>query len=292
MTPSTLRLAEQLGLFQDAPGLEVVRQVNDKRYSHSLEQELGIALPHSGLVDSLERLEEAVRDCPHDWVLKHPMGFSARERAVGKCGTISPSAAGWAGKKLRQGWSLIFEPWIYERRDFSVHFEIGADGRPTFLGWCELVGDLGGAYRGNRVSPAASLPEGVGASVRQAVERVAALGYRGLVGVDGFAGSWEGHSLLRPLVEINARCSFGRLALALADWLPAGWSYLWWHPRTADSLPSYPSLPPGGTKEPGLYALPALVDPEGRSRTVVAVAPSLPELEQLELLLRPGLAGR
>ena len=41
------------------------------------------------LVSTFEQLQQAVRDCPHDWVLKHPFGFSGRERGLGKRARIS-----------------------------------------------------------------------------------------------------------------------------------------------------------------------------------------------------------
>jgi hypothetical protein len=36
-----------------------------------------------------------------------------------------------------------------------------------------------------------------------------------------------GHERLRPLQDLNARFTMGRLTLAWRDWLPAGWSGAW-----------------------------------------------------------------
>lgn len=269
--------AQALAPNQPWPDQDVIRQVNDKRFSHALEQELKIGLPGACLVHSLEQLEAAVRDCDQDWVLKHPLGMSARERAVGKRGQISDSARGWARKQL-VNWALVFEPWVAPRRDFSMHFQVQPEGQVDFLGECGLVGDPGGVYRGNLVDPARALDPSVQALGRQIAERVAKLGYWGPVGIDAF----EGPAGVRPLVEINARHSFGRMTLALRHWAPPDWCLLWWHPR----LPLKAQGPLQGQAEAGIFDLPIQADPEGTSGTVVILAPTLEEV----LERRDGLA--
>jgi hypothetical protein len=107
-------------------------------------------------VSTFEQLQQAVRDCPHDWVLKHPFGFSGRERRLGKRARISDSAAGWARRKLSRGWTLLFEPWVEERRDASYHFDILPEGRvaPT-----APQSPTAGCFMGSRVyDPAGCQP--------------------------------------------------------------------------------------------------------------------------------------
>lgn len=271
--PRVRRLAPE----QSWPDLQAVRQVNDKRFSHSLEKELGIALPGSCLIHSLDELQKAVDDCGQDWVLKHPLGVSARERVVGKRGHISDSARGWARKQL-PAWSLIFEPWLEPRQDFSMHFQARSDGGLDFLGHCRLVGDPGGVYRGNLVVPAQALPAGALESGWRIARKVAAAGYYGPIGIDSF----ESNQVLRPLVEINARHSFGRMTLALHAWAPVDWCLLWWHPR--QPLRADRPLTPGAPA--GVYNLPLEADPQSNSGTVIVLAPTLEEVEKL----RDGLA--
>jgi hypothetical protein len=293
VTPRTARLAEQLGLSEHFPAVDIVREVNDKRYSHLLEKKLGIDLPQCALIDSVQAFEARVRTCPFDWVLKHPLGVSARERVVGRQGKILPSAHGWARNRLKEGWTLVFEPWVENCRNASLHFEILPGGESRFLGHCHLLTDLGGVYRGNLVTPTDPLPALEAA--RQIVNEVAEKGYWGLVGIDTFSGTLAGQPLERPLVEINARCSFGRLTLALGHWIPAGWSYLWWHPRQADAgrlsapLRALPETG-SGNLETGVYRLPLSVDPEQNSGTAVLTAPTAARLESLQAqwLPQPG----
>lgn len=270
VTPRVRALAPQ----QHWPAPEVVSQVNDKRFSHRLETELGIGLPGACLIHSLEELEQAVHDCPNDWVLKHPLGFSARERAVGKRGKISDSGRGWARKQLTR-WSLVFEPWVEPRRDFSMHFSATPGGTVEFLGHCQLVGDPGGVYRGNLVIPGQVPAQIALENGWKIARRVAELGYWGPIGIDAF----EGPQGVRPLVEINARHSFGRLTLALKQWTPPDLCMLWWHPRQRLQVEKALTLGAG----PGVYNLPIEADPDGSSGTLVLLAPGLEELENLRL---------
>jgi hypothetical protein len=286
VTPRVAKLAELLGLPHAFPPVAVVREVNDKRFSHALEHQLGIALPFSKIVSSVDQLKASVKDCPFDWVLKHPLGFSALQRVVGRRGKITDSALGWTRNQVAEGWTLLFEPWVEASRNFSMHFEVSETGETRFLGHCELLTDLGGVYRGNRVTGTRLDPTIYDRGL-EVTSEVARRGYWGPVGIDAFTGQLGGHPVLRPLVEINARCSFGRLTLALADWTPPGWCYHWWHPRKADCWrvdgTSFPLPEPGEAGlEPGAYALPLSVDPGQRSRTLILLASTLAKLEQIE----------
>ena len=281
VTPRTTRLAESLGLVEHFPAVDLVRQVNDKRFSHALEQQLGIALPHSQVVESLEQFRSAVEFCPHDWVLKHPLGFSARERVVGKSRHISDSAWGWTRRKLSQHWTLLFEPWANQRQDFSLHFEVDRSGAVRFLGQCQLISDPGGVYRGNSVDPTlVPKPQALECG-HQVAGRLARMGYWGPVGLDAFSGLLGDRPVLRPLVEINARCSFGRLALALRNWIPQDWCHLWWHPGPAHPKIPPPTPLPDTPTVPGLYSLPLDVDPPQTSGTLLFIAPTNQELQQI-----------
>ncbi len=282
VTPSTLALARKLGQEASFPPLESVRRTNDKRFSHHLEIELGLVLPYSCQVTSLSDLRSAVAHCPHDWVLKHPLGFSGRERALGKRGQLADSALGWAKRRLAAGWSLIFEPWVEDKVEISLHLEISRAGQIEVLGHTVLRTDLSGVYRGNAVLPGRGLAHEIWDTGQRIVERVAQEGYWGPVGIDAMTGRLGDTEVIRPLTEINARFSFGRMTLAIGDLLPTGWAYRWWHPRAAEQNRSL-HIPELALKpRPGVYALPEWVDPDRASRTLLLVAPDATELEKLE----------
>lgn len=294
VSPSVENLARELSALRTPlPPVNLVREINDKRFSHDLEKELRIALPYSQIVTTTAELIETVQDCPFDWVLKHPLGFSARERMVGRRQNLSESAQGWARRKFRQGWTLLFEPWVEERHDYSVHFDITTLGEARYLGSCELVEDPGGVYRGNRVLTPHRIDDRALGDAQRVAQRLADRGYWGPVGIDAFWGRLGEQRLSRPVVEINARYSFGRLALALADWVPRGWSYLWWHPSRVEAkgldFSHWNPLPLLGQDVPtaGVYGLPSVADPLAKTETVVVMAPTTEELNVLENDLRP-----
>ena len=294
VTPRVAKIAKSLGLEDLFPTLEVIRKANDKCFSHQLEHDLGIALPHSSLVSSLDEFKTAIRDCPHDWVLKHPLGVSGRERMLGRQGVLTPSIEGWARRRLSQGFSLVFEPWVTERSDSSMHFDISRTGDVSFIGSCELLCDSGGVFRGHRVRSGFS-PEEFGVKKgREAACILAGLGYWGPVGIDSFTGILGNTKITRPIVELNARCSFGLLALALKAWLPDGFSYLWWHPSCSEAhaltfpgLKLRPLCP--SSKSSGLYSLPVVIDPREHSSSVLAVAETEEKLWSLEEQLKTDL---
>lgn len=284
VTPGTAALAHSWGLGDLFPNPETVRRMNDKRFSHQLEESWGLALPHSRVLASLQELREAVESCPHDWVLKHPFGVSGRERMLGRKGQLSQSIEGWARRRLGSH-QLLFEPWVCRERDLSFHFDLTKNGGVEFLGWTELITDRGGVFRGNRVLPTppnSDLLEGA----TRAAEAVAGHGYWGALGVDALVGTLGSTAVRRPLVELNARYSFGRLALALAERLPKGWCLSWWHTRerlTAEPL-EHPT-------EPGLYALPRACDGDQTSGSALLVAAEVERLLELESSLLPAAAA-
>lgn len=266
---------------------KIVNMVNDKCVSHGWEQELGVALPHSAVVNTEEELVSIIRACPHDWVLKHPMGVSGRGRILGREGDCTETTKQWARTQWQAGWSLLFEPWVQDKEDFSLHLDIAMSGEIHRVGVTQLATTGGGAYRGNRVIPGWCPPTGSWDVAEAVAQKMRALGYWGPVGIDGLTGRLGQHAWVRPLVEVNARFSFGRMALALSHWVPQGWCYLWWHPTEKERkqgllrTETLPVLSPR-CEQPGVYALPRIADPNAQSQTFVVVADQCDTLSTLE----------
>lgn len=249
----------------------LVRELNDKRFSHRLERELDCALSGARIVDSLESLRAAVLAGRDDWVLKHPLGVGGRERVTGKGGRLDVRAQNWAASRFQEGWTLLFEPWAYSRAEYSFHFEIEEEG-PTFLGQCGLVSDESGAFRGNTVSAEVGTDSEIVNTLVLATKRIWEMGYRGPVSVDAFRGLLGEKQVVRPLMEINARYSFGRLALELFRRLPEGWSLFWWHPKARETAEVRDKARDfSGRWEPGVYRLPSFADPTGATGSFLVV---------------------
>lgn len=267
VTPHTYNLAQHLGLEEEFPQPGAVREVNSKVYSHRLESRYRCGLPESRLITSPEQLAPL----RSDWVLKHPFGVSGRERVLGKGGEITDSARGWASKRLQEGWTLIVEPWVETEEEFSHHYEVLKSGEVRFVGWCTLLTDLSGHFRGNASRPQESMDSDTLALGHEVCRNLWESGYWGPVGIDGFTGHIHLTSIRRPLSEINARYSFGRLFLELTRSLPDSLAAVWHHPRTKTSLPPLAAWP-SPKWETGCFRLPEYADPGARSGTYVQIS--------------------
>ena len=214
-TPSAVEVGRRAGAIVEPVPIEVVRRVNSKLFSHALERELGVAIEGAELARSLDELDAAAARAspgPDDkWVVKSPFGFAARERVLGRGPRMDPPSKLWAERKLGQGETLLFEPWLDVSREYGVQLSIGSDGAEV-LGITRMLtngaGVTTGFVLGDTVEPgrAAEL-ERIGRAVG---ERLAREGYRGPANVDALEHSGG----LRPLLEINARHTMGLVALA------------------------------------------------------------------------------
>lgn len=196
---------------------ETVARVNSKLWSHALEVELGLALKGSAMVRTYEELEEAVaRACPladDKWVIKSPFGFAARERVLGRGPLIELPQGRWAKRRLSEGLSLIFQPWLEVRREYGVVMFIREDGGCEIQGISDLQTNGAGTGKGYILGrrPAPERVKDLESIALIVCERLFKEGYFGPAGVDALEHS-EG---LHPLLEINARYTMGFVALAV-----------------------------------------------------------------------------
>ena len=108
-----------------------------------------------------------------------------------------------------------------------MQFTIPKEGEPLFEGITPLLTDHLGTYRGSRFRGArcqfARVDEfpAVLEIVTQAARRIQQLGYFGPLGIDAMRyRTAEGQVRWRPLQDINARLTMGRLALGLERIVP------------------------------------------------------------------------
>lgn len=171
-------------------------------------------------------------------VVKGAFSASGRER-VFIDGAIRPADYLWMTEALRRGQPLVVEPWLERVLDFSYQIEVGETAR--YLGRSRFLTTARGRYEGavlGRFSAGLS-PEllrflqGDGAEprwlaqvetalVRQLGGWARSLGYRGPLGVDALVYAGPDGLRLKPIVEVNPRYTFGRIALSLERRLQAG----------------------------------------------------------------------
>ncbi len=252
-------------LAEDWPDPDVVREVNDKRFSHRLEVELGIELPGACLIGDLADLRR-VSGSAGRWLAKHPFGVSGRERVNGE-GPPGDEEHRAIRRLFESTSELVWEPRVERSDEWSLHYDVCPDAGVVERGATRLITDRHGVFRGNR-APAHDVPDAIIHGARRAVRRVAERGYRGPVGIDAFRGVFNGREVVRPLVEINARMSFGRLALILARRLEVD-AVAWHHP----ARPGDDDLAPLDENylAPGAWRLPEWCDPNGKSGSWIEI---------------------
>lgn len=203
---------------------EAAARVNDRTHTLSLARRLGVDLPGSRAIGSVDELEAVLgsADAPHAWVLKAPLCAAGRHRLLCRPGlpAVGPEAV---RRLLRAHGEAVFEPWMERTDDYGVLFRVQGDpdaplaeapsfhrqlvdSRGGFLG-IEIPGEADGApfLGADELDTLHALVGRVAASLAEA-------GYRGPVGIDFWRYRQGDREILHPLGEINARLTFGRVA--------------------------------------------------------------------------------
>ncbi|MGH7201739.1 MAG: hypothetical protein ACREJB_14115, partial [Planctomycetaceae bacterium] len=194
-------------------------------------------------VRSLEELRtslDALAD-QNRWVVKAEFGMSARERILGRGREITDAAANWLRQRLRSDGIVFFEPWVERVEEAGLQLTIRRNGEIEFDGLTPLLTDGTGQYRGNDFTPDAETVRRWTETIeigRRAAGRIAAAGYFGPLGIDAMRyRAADGTVRLRPLQDVNARCTMGRLGLGFRRLLRPGEAGVWRQERW-----SFPSV--------------------------------------------------
>lgn len=226
------QFADRIPAMSDAPPPEAVRRANSRRFSLSCEIDWDVAPEGISVVESVTELNEAVRrtvTTGRDWVLKAEFSHAARQRLRGT-GPLTAEQVRWAAKRLESDGVLFFEPWFERIAEAGFQWTVPRTGPPVLEGVTPLLTDAQGQYCGSvfggggeelrQWEPAAELSE-------RAVRRLQELGYHGPVGIDAMRyRDRDGEERIRPLQDINARWTMGRLSLG---WRRVVSSGVWRH---------------------------------------------------------------
>jgi hypothetical protein len=226
-------------LFGASP--EVVRRVHDKAFAHALAERAGLlppvlrgalALlepgellpPEAGVAALAARLAGLPEWARRDFTLKPRFGTSGRGRVAGSRGRAdTPQIRGALARLAAQGGALL-EPWLRRREDLSAQLFVPRGAAPVLLGTTLALVSPAGVYRGQRgaVDGAGRVESGsahdaeLRAAAACAARAAAEAGFWGPCGVDAFSFTGpDGARAFRPLAELNARFTFGTVALGL-----------------------------------------------------------------------------
>jgi hypothetical protein len=180
---------------------------------------LNVELPGASLLSDRDDLAAAgERFSSSKWVLKGEFGGAGREIRFGS-GPFSNVDASWVGNRFRRGLSVTIEPRLDCIAEAGVQFQIDSDGAVAFIGVTPLLSRADGSYEGSRFENDASLPADWSEAIavgRLAAAAVAREGYCGPLGIDAMRyRDAAGETRFRPLQDLNARYTMGRLALGL-----------------------------------------------------------------------------
>lgn len=230
--------ASRHGWSYVAPAQQVIREVNSRRFSHRLEQDTSSALPGACEIQTVDELATAIDRLPpghEQWVIKAEFSMAARERFLGRGRRLSPQAAGWMKRRLAHDGVVFFEPWVEPDEEVGIQFDVTESESVQLVGVTPLLTDATGAYRGSRVGVASEVERRWSTTIdtaRGAVEQMQKLGYFGPVGIDALRYRDPGGTIReRPLMDINARWTMGRLSLGFRRLLKTGELATWLHVR-------------------------------------------------------------
>lgn len=212
-TPRALMALARAGALRlPVPDFEVLRQVNDRRFSLGL----GATLPGQRVVTTIEEVVEALaQPSPRgNWLLRRPHGFAGKGRRRVRPDEVMTDARTWIESSLRYSGALVVEPWVERLADFGLHGHVSAKGvvvlgEPTLQtmtedgAWVETRRVRKNELGRDEAYSLATTAKAVGDALTRA-------GYFGPFGIDAFRWRDElGKTHWNPRCEINARYSMG-----------------------------------------------------------------------------------
>jgi hypothetical protein len=232
-------LTERHGWDSRAPSDSAVRFGNSRATSHQLEQSWGVGLKNARRVESLEQLQSAIRSLGHStarWVVKAEFGMSARERILGR-GGMTTADENWVRRRLAGGGVVFFEPWVERIGEVGIQIDVLESEEPRLIGLAPMLVDDRGQYAGSwfafdksRFARQQSCwPSAIDCALN-AAKHLQAEGYFGPLGIDAMIYRDEdGTERIRPLQDINARWTMGRLGLGWHRFARSGEEGCWQH---------------------------------------------------------------
>lgn len=221
-SPAVLRVVQQIGVFPH-PSFESVEKVNSRQFSFQIARKLDCHLNGECEVRDLSQLRiELSRKCYEaGFVVKSNYGQSGRGQIINSSHTLTAQQEKWIDKKLKVDKVILLEPRLHNLNEFGLQWDIPEQGSPTLFGISQLKSDDRGQYLGSTFGfdlQAFPEVEEIIHNQRRAVLEIQRFGYFGPVGIDAMIYlDQDGKRKSRPLQDINARWTMGRLAIHWAN---------------------------------------------------------------------------
>lgn len=169
------------------------------------------------------------------WIVKPDYSMSGRDCLKGTGASLTDGEKNWINHRLRRG-RLFFEPWLNKINEASLHFDFHDDRKPDFVGLAELITDKRGQYVASRVGNDdwqdvhATEWSDLMEACDSWVDKYSSIYwlYVGMMGIDAMRyRDSSGQTRIRPIQDINARWTMGRLAVEYAKRFPPVEPLLW-----------------------------------------------------------------
>ena len=232
-------LAKRIGSSVVPPEESAVQIANSRATSFRLEQHWNVGLDGARRIESqfdLDAVFEPLDSAVRQWVIKSEFGMSGRERILGR-GLPTPADLQWLRRRLGSQQAVFYEPWVESMGEAGIQIDVPKSGSPRLVGVTPMLVDERGQYAGSLIeSDRPSLLtklhpwEDAIEVALLAAAHLQELGYFGPLGIDAMQyRDRDGAICLRPLQDINARWTMGRLSLGLARLLAPGETGIWSH---------------------------------------------------------------
>ena len=236
-SPAAVEFGERQRLIVNAPPLDVVCLANSREYSVPLEESPADDWDYATLCRTLGQVLACVERLPHmtAWVIKANWSHAARERILGRGSQLTAADISWVKQRLARDGVVSWERWLNRESEVGIQWHITPGQAPELIAITELLVDPRGQYAGTReMSLAVSTPEWAmqaAESTRPAVHDLANRGYFGPVGIDAMRYTHPDWNMARtrPLQDINARWTMGRLAAGWFERIQSERPVTWWH---------------------------------------------------------------
>lgn len=207
-------VAEDRGWLWNQPDSALVRRLNDRSTSFAWEERTGTLPRGARCISSLEEMSAGVDALPGpEWILKARFGMSGRERIAGRGEPTEPQR-NWIAKRLRHQGAVFLEPRLENLGEVGLQWDVPISGQPRLLGVLPLVSSPQGAYVEHR-APLAGVElarwEGAIGVTSEIAGEFQQFGYYGPLGIDAMWHRAGDSERLRPVQDVNARWTMGRL---------------------------------------------------------------------------------
>jgi hypothetical protein len=243
-TDDVRHLCDKHGWARNDPSDSAVRTANSRRFSFALEQEWCVGLELAGQATSVSHAEQFLMRFGSSarWVVKAEFGMAGRERLIGS-GAMTSTDRNWIDKRLDTDGAVFLEPWVDRIDEVGIQIDVPRHAPPRFIDLTELIVDPRGQYGGSLLRTAGAKQSCTGSDpagwdfavdvAMRAAARIQDLGYFGPVGIDAMRyRGMDGTCRVRPLQDINARWTMGRLSLGWRRLLNPGETGYWQHCST------------------------------------------------------------